>query len=131
MKKFVLVIPMILMFTNASTGATNDFPGKSGHYSRDQIHTEVLPENYQQFKYQMLHLNNKQNQPPIFNFKKGTDLTILYVAGGLLAATSTFVFLNGSKSKEGYFSESNTGVIIGGGFSTAIFITKFFIDNTR
>ena len=130
MKKFMLVIPLLLMFTNASTGNPNDLPEKSGRYSKDQNHSETLPENYQQFKYQMLRLNNKQNQPPIFNFNRGTDFTMLYVAGGLLAVTSTFLFLNGYNNEGGYFTESNTGILIGGGFSTTIFITKFIMDNT-
>ena len=131
MKKLILVISLLLLLGSTSKGAPKGFNERHLHYSHGQIRPEALPGSYQQLKHQMLRLTNKKKQLPIFNFRRGTDFTMLYAAGGLLAATSTFVFLNGYKSEQGYFSESNTGVMIGGGFSTTLFITKFIIDNTR
>jgi hypothetical protein len=131
MKKSILVISLLLLLVSTSKGALKGFSERHLHYRHEQIRPEALPGSYQQLKHQMLRLTNEKKQPPIFNFRRGTDFTMLYVAGGLLAATSTFVLLNGYRSEQGYFSESNTGVIIGGGFSTTLFITKFIIDNTR
>lgn len=128
MKHYGLIILLILFFENISMGAKNGFPENTGYHGHNKITAELLPSNYQQFKHQLVHLNSNQNNPPVFNFRRGTDFTILYVAGGLLLATSTFAYLNGQKSGEGYFSKPNAGIIIGGGISTGVLITKFFLD---
>ena len=129
MKHYGLILLLFFLCTNIGRGAQNNLTDENkGHYASNTISAESLPENYQLFKHQLIHLNKKQNNPPIFNFRRGTDFTMLYVAGGLLLATSTFVLVNGYNNEDGYFSQTNTGVIIGGSISTAVLITKFFLD---
>ncbi|MBS3769213.1 MAG: hypothetical protein V5A47_13680 [Bacteroidales bacterium] len=129
MKYYGLILLLFFLCTNIGRGAQNSLTDENkGHYAPNTISAESLPENYQLFKHQLIHLNKKQNNPPIFNFRRGTDFTMLYVAGGLLLATSTFVLVNGYNNEDGYFSQTNTGVIIGGSISTAVLITKFFLD---
>jgi len=94
--------------------------------------TDELPESYQQFKHQFLQNPEVQGQPlPIANYRGQDDYTMLYVAGGLLVTTGGMAYLNSSLNDGGFFSSSNTGLLIGGSFSAAVFITKYFIDRYR
>jgi len=128
MRRYWLAIALVLFLMNISMGAQGTLPENKDIPGQNQITENSLPANYQQLKYRLLHLENKKNSFPAPSFQGQTNLTMLYVAGGLLVATSAFVFLNGYNNEQGYFSQANTGIIIGGGFSTVIFVTKFFVD---
>ncbi|MFP4621268.1 MAG: hypothetical protein ACLFM7_08145 [Bacteroidales bacterium] len=131
MSRYILAITLLLFLATICMGEQSNFPENSSHGHENQITAKSLPANYQQLKHRMLRLDSKQNGFQFPGSFDQSDLTMLYVSGGLLLATSTFVFLNGYKSEEGYFSRSNAGVIIGGGISAAVLITKFIIDEYR
>jgi hypothetical protein len=91
-----------------------------------------LPASYQQFKHQfLLNENMPENARPFSSFKGNDDFTMLYVAGGLFVITGGLAYANGYNHSDGFFSPDNTGLIIGGSLSTAILLTKFFIDRYR
>lgn len=91
-----------------------------------------LPSNYQHFKYHVLNKNAKGPAIPAANFRGGDDYTMLYVAGGTLVVTAGFIFLNGKNEYTGeLWSETNTGILVGGGVSAIVFTSKYFIDKLR
>jgi len=90
-----------------------------------------LPENYQDFKYLLLNHNTKRSAIPAANYRGGDDYTMLYVAGGIAIATTSFILINGKNEYSGDFGTANTGMLIGGSISTATLLTKFFIDKYR
>jgi len=110
-------------------------PALSGSAAASELSqpgADELPASYQQFKHQFLHNQESQGQPlPVANYKGQDDYTMLYVAGGLLAVTGGMAYLNSSLNEEGFFSTNNTGLLIGGGFSATVFITKYLIDRYR
>lgn len=131
MKRKRLILILFIFITNISMGAQNHFPEHTSFSGQKHISGKTLPASYQQLKHRLLHVNKMNQNLPIFNFGSRTDYTMLYAAGSLLLITSSFVFLNGYNNENGYFSPCNTGVIIGGGTSTVVFVTKFFIDQYR
>lgn len=127
--RYYLIICILLIsidLTSGSEPAIQETLGWS-HINKDN----PLPQNYHLFKHRFLGLEKTQSTIPAANFRRQNDYTMLYVAGGILVATSTFIFINGYNSKEGYFSSSNTGIIIGGSLSSILFITKYYVDQNK
>lgn len=125
MKNCLLFALMLILGAPVLAGsAATDDPSAPG--------ADQLPASYQQFKHQFMHNHESQGQPlPVANYKGQDDYTMLYVAGGLLAVTGGMAYLNSSLNDGGFFSTNNTGLLIGGGFSATIFITKYLIDRYR
>ena len=90
-----------------------------------------LPSNYQDFKYRLLNYHTKKSAIPAVNYRGGSDYTMLYVAGGIAAVTTSFILINGNNKYTGEFGSANTGMLIGGSISTATLLAKFFIDKYR
>lgn len=125
MKKIFVIALLILI---AAPGFTE--PLREG--VPDKRPQTEMPESYQQFKHQFLNTSRNFGNPiPAQNFRGGDDYTMLYVAGGLLAVTGGLAYLNSSQNGGGFFSSDNTGMLIGGGFSATVFLTKFFVDRYR
>jgi len=123
------MICIFLFSIASSTGSEPTLQHTPEWYCTKKVNQ--LPEHYHNFKHRFLCLEKTQNNLPAANIRGQKDYTMLYVAGGILVATSTFVFINGYNSKEGYFSSSNTGMIIGGSLSSVLFITKYFVDQSK
>lgn len=125
MKKFFIIALLLIITAPAFAEPLRD--GIAG----EETQTE-MPENYQQFKQQFLNTSRHSgNHIPAQNFRGQSDYTMLYVAGGLLAVTGGLAYLNANQNNSGFFSSDNTGMLIGGGFSATIFLTKYFVDRYR
>jgi hypothetical protein len=125
-----MIIFLLIVLLPSAVNSAEEYPPKKTNV-QNQINNNLLPRNYQQFKHNLAYMNISHNKPSIINFGRRTDYTMLYVAGGILVATSSFVLINGNTGNQDYFSSSNIGVMIGGGISTVIFLTKFFLDQNR
>jgi hypothetical protein len=125
MKKWSLLLLFLISSALAVQSATPE--------GANQPETgKELPASYQQFKHQfLLNENMSENARPFRSFRSDDDFTMLYVAGGLLVLTGGLAYANGYNHSDGFFTPDNTGLIVGGSVSTAILLTKFFVDRYR
>lgn len=94
-----------------------------------------LNPNYQQFKFQVTNFETN-NIVDYANLKKRrknkSDNLMLYVAGGLAAATATLILVN---DPDNFTSNSasgvNLGIATGGTVACGLIVTKFFLDRRR
>jgi len=132
MKRLLILTFGILIMHSAFADKSSDnapiLPDVEGNTSLTKTN---LPENYQDFKYLLLNHNTKRSAIPAANYRGGDDYTMLYVAGGIAIATTSFILINGKNEYSGDFGTANTGMLIGGSISTATILTKFFIDKYR
>ena len=125
MKKWFILLLFLTSSVFAAQSATPEGINQAGT-GKD------LPASYQQFKHQfLLNGNPSENARPFRSFKGTDDFTMLYVAGGLFVLTGGLAYVNGYNHSDGFFAPDNTGLIIGGSLSTAILLTKYFVDRYR
>jgi len=132
MKKLILLFLSIMFMHCAFADEDNDniSNGSTATPSQTTAHSK-LPANYQYFKHCLLEHNTRKQGIPASNYQGGDDFIPLYIAGGILAVTAGFVLINGKDEYTGKLGEANTGIIIGGGVSTVVLTSKFFIDKLR
>ena len=132
MKKLTLLILSILftytVFADNGENVVTIQPEKENTASFSKSN---LPLNYQQFKHQLLSRDAEKSAIPAANYRGGDDYTVLYVAGGIAVVTTGFILLNGNNKYTGEFGSANTGMLIGGSISSAVLVTKYFIDKYR
>jgi len=94
----------------------------------------TLEQNYQQFKVQLINLENNNYTIPasLLKKKKKSDNLMLYVAGGLMVATGILILTNNPDHfVSNSASDANLGIAIGGTVATGMIVAKFFIDRKR
>ena len=126
----ILTFSILIMHTAFADKGNNDAMPNAA--TTKPVSLTQLPSNYQQFQYHLLNHNTKGNGIQSTNFNGGSDdYTVLYVAGGIAVVTTSFILLNGKNEYTGDFGPSNRGMLIGGSISTAVLVTKYFIDKYR
>ncbi|MGM0497569.1 MAG: hypothetical protein ACQESJ_06600 [Bacteroidota bacterium] len=132
MKRLIILTFGILIMHTAFAGNENyESIANDANEKNTSSTTTQLPSNYEQFQYRFLNQNTGTNGVQSINFNGGDDYTVLYVAGGIAILTTSFIMLNGNNEYTGEFGAANTGILIGGSVSSAVLITKFFIDKYR
>ena len=133
MKKLTLLILSILFtYTVFADNKENVVTLQPEKGSTTSFSESNLPLNYQQFKHRLLSRDaEKSAMPPAANYRGGDDYTVLYVAGGIAVVTTGFILLNGNNKYTGEFGPANRGMLIGGSISSAVLVTKYFIDKYR
>ncbi|OFX22002.1 MAG: hypothetical protein A2041_12305 [Bacteroidetes bacterium GWA2_31_9b] len=136
MKNILLFLILILfIFINPSyafdseTSSTNSV--LINYSNQPQI---TLDQNYQQFKIQLINLDNNNYTIPasLLKKKKKSDNLMLYVAGGLMVATGILILTNNPDNfVSNSASDANLGIAIGGTVATGMIVAKFFIDRKR
>lgn len=91
-----------------------------------------LPASYQQLKHHLLSKKIASREAiPFRRYSSSNDLTMLYVAGGILAVAGGLAYINTNGNNEEFFSPRNSGLLIGGSISAGVLLTKFIIDKYR
>lgn len=93
----------------------------------------LLQGNYQQFRTEFANYKEfEQHDFSNIKAKGKDDYFILYVAGGLVVATTTLILTNsGENLTVTTKSEANLGIAAGGFIATGMVLTKYFIDQSR
>lgn len=132
MKKFILSFFSLffIQFAFAANGNKTTLTDKENH-SDNLIQQHTIARNYQLFKYEFLNQETMPTGIPSANYRGRTDNTMLYVAGGMAVITTALVVLSANSGDSDGLGDAGTGILIGGGLSTAIITTKFFVDKYR
>ncbi|MGE0089678.1 MAG: hypothetical protein AB7S50_09430 [Bacteroidales bacterium] len=131
----LLIFVLFLAFSKSLSAIEPDKkPEKSFITSESFTADLLLNQNYQQFQLQLINMDENQVliHQSLIKRKKKNDYLMLYVAGGLLAATGVLILAN---NPDNYVSNSSSdaylGIAIGGTVASGMIIAKFFIDRKR
>lgn len=132
MKRLIILTFSILIMHSAFADKRNNGNIQQvANAKTTSLRTTQLPSNYKQFQYQFLNHNTESHGIQSTNYRGEDDYTMLYVAGGITIATTSFILINGNNKYTGDFGAANTGMLIGGSVSTILLVTKYFIDKYR
>ena len=135
-KNYLLLIFIVFLAFSKSLSAIepDKKPEKSVLFNDNFSAELLLNQNYQLFQLQLVNMDESQVliHQSLIKRKKKNDYLMLYVAGGLLAATGVLILAN---NPENYVSNSSSdaylGIAIGGTVASGMIIAKFFIDRKR
>lgn len=136
MKKIILALICILFYTTSFSIEPISTENLTLNYS-SKTESFSLNQNYQQFKYQIINLEiTDLDLIGQSSFKKRRrkkiDNLMLYVAGGLAAATVTLILVNDPENFTSNSASSvNVGIAVGGTLACGMIVAKFFIDKRR
>jgi hypothetical protein len=136
MKKTILALICILFYTTSFSIEPISTENLTLNYS-SKTESFSLNKNYQQFKYQIINLEiTDLDLIGQSSFKKRRrkkiDNLMLYVAGGLAAATVTLILVNDPENFTSNSASSvNVGIAVGGTLACGMIVAKFFIDKRR
>ena len=132
MKRILILVLCIVsvhvVFAGNKTHMNGPGPSQS---QQESTYDNQIPANYQQFKHSLLYQETQLGGIPASNYRGRTDNTMLYVAGGMAVVTTALVVLSSNSDDASGLGDAGTGILIGGGLSTVIFTTKFFVDKYR
>ena len=132
MKKLLILTFSILIVHSAFADQENNDNNQAANAKTTTLTTTQLPSDYQQFRYRLLNYHTGSSGIPSTNYNGGDDYTMLYVAGGIVIGTTSFILINGKNEYTGeFFGATNTGMLVGGIISSATLVTKYFIDKTK
>lgn len=135
-KNYLLLIFIVFLAFSKSLSAIepDKKPEKSVLFNDNFSAELLLNQNYQLFQLQLVNMDESQVliHQSLIKRKKKNDYLMLYVAGGLLAATGVLILAN---NPDNYVSNSSgdayLGIAIGGTVASGMIIAKFFIDRKR
>lgn len=137
MKKIILALICILFYTTSFSIEPISTENLTLNYS-SKTESFSLNQNYQQFKYQMINLETTdldligQSSFKKRRRKKANENFMLYVAGGLAAATVTLILVNDPENFTSNSASSvNVGIAVGGTLACGMIVAKYFIDKRR
>jgi hypothetical protein len=131
----LLVFVVFLAFSKSLSAIEPDKKPEKSIITNESFTADLLlNQNYQQFQLQLINMDESQVliHQSLIKRKKKNDYLMLYVAGGLLAATGVLILAN---NPDNYVSNSSgdayLGIAIGGTVASGMIIAKFFIDRKR
>lgn len=131
----LLITLSFFVFTKPISAIEPDKKPENSAVTKDIFTSDLkIDQNYQLFQVQLINLESNQVliHESMIKRKKKNDYFMLYVAGGLLAATGVLILSN---NPENFVSNSTTdaylGIAIGGTVASGMIIAKFFIDRKR
>lgn len=131
----LLIFILFLAFSKSLSAIEPDKKPEKSVLFNDNFSAELLlNQNYQLFQLQLVNMDESQVliHQSLIKRKKKNDYLMLYVAGGLLAATGVLILAN---NPDNYVSNSSgdayLGIAIGGTVASGMIIAKFFIDRKR
>jgi len=136
MKNILLfLILIVFVFIEPSYAIDPEISSTNSVLLNNPNQTQItLDQNYQQFKVQLVNLENNNYTIPasLLKKKKKSDNLMLYVAGGLMVATGILILTNNPDHfVSNSASDANLGIAIGGTVATGMIVAKFFIDRKR
>src|SRR6056297_239366 len=127
------ILTLLLMLFIAISESYSFEPSHPALKEKPNSQTLMLQGNYQQFRTEFSNYKElEQHDFSNITARGKDDYFMLYVAGGLVVATTTLILTNsGENLTTTTKSEANLGIAAGGFVATGMILTKYFIDRSR